>query len=225
MTMAADSEFETFFSQCGITAPVEFTEQCHALYLLLSEANKNVNLTRIESAPDYWSRHIADSISIAKFFPYLVDAPYQIADIGCGAGFPSLPLAAAFPKLQLTAIDSIGKKTHFVQSAAVQLNLSNLRTVTGRSKELSCQAEWQNHFDIITARAVADARTIFRENRRLLKPGGQFILYKTPEQINGELDDLCKASAAYGFSWATSAEFDLPGNSGKRCFLFSLTSS
>lgn len=221
MSMEQNSTIETFCGECNIADTGEFVTKCRELYLLLSAANQEVNLTRIETEPDYWVRHIADSISIAKFFPYLATEHFKVADIGCGAGFPALPLATAFPGLHLTAIDSIAKKTDFVRQAATRMALNNIEIVTARSREMSRQVDWQERFDIITARAVSDARTIFRENRRLIKSDGQFILYKTPEQAAAEIDDLKKASVQYGFVWSISAAFELPCNGGHRVFLYS----
>lgn len=216
----AGFNLESFCSQCHITASAVFIGKCHNLYRLLTAANQDVNLTRIEDEPAFWDRHVADSIAIAEFFPQLATDPLILADIGCGAGFPAIPLALAFPQLKITAIDSIAKKTRFVELAAEKLEIRNLEVVTARSRELPHKSGWCERFDIITARAVADARTLFRENRQLLRKGGKFIFYKTPEQISAEFEDVRKASEKYGLNWQLTSAFELPGGSGKRQFLY-----
>ncbi len=216
----AHFELEPFCVQCHIADPGVFIEKCLNLYTLLTAANQDVNLTRIEDEPAFWDRHIADSIAIARFFPELATDSLTLADIGCGAGFPAIPLALAFPQLKITAIDSIAKKTRFVELAAEKLEIRNLEVVTARSKELPHKPGWCERFDVVSARAVADARSLFRENRQLLKKNGKFIFYKTPDQIAAEIEEVGKASAKYGLKWRTTSVFELPGGSGQRQFLF-----
>lgn len=213
-------ELELFCVQCHIADYDVFIEKCLNLYSLLTVANQDVNLTRIEDESAFWDRHIADSIAIAMFFPELTTASLALADIGCGAGFPAIPLAMAFPQLKITAIDSIAKKTRFVELAAEKLEIRNLEVVTARSKELPHKPGWCERFDIVSARAVADARSLFRENRQLLKKSGKFIFYKTPDQITAEIEEVRKASSKYGLNWQTTPAFQLPGGSGQRQFLF-----
>jgi 16S rRNA (guanine527-N7)-methyltransferase len=192
-----------------------------SLYDLLIDYNSKVNLTRIQSEDEYWIKHVADSLSIARYFPKLAEQSLELADVGCGAGFPSLVLATAFPNLKVTAIDSIGKKTAFVESAGKALGLQNLEVVNGRSKELNRKDEFIERFDIVTARAVSDLRTLFREAKRFVKPDGQFIFFKTPEQADSELPQISKDTAKNGLNWERTEVFVLPGDSGKRLFVYS----
>jgi 16S rRNA (guanine527-N7)-methyltransferase len=192
-----------------------------SLYDLLIDYNRKVNLTRIQSEEDYWIKHVADSLSIARYFPELGKQNLELADIGCGAGFPSLVLSAAFPSLKITAIDSIGKKTAFVESAGVSLQLGNLQVITGRSKELNRKIEFTERFDVVTARAVSDLRTLVREAKRFVKPEGRFIFFKTPEQADSELPLIIKDTAKNGLKWQSTEVFTLPGDSGKRLFVYS----
>jgi len=208
---------------CRDCQPIDcesFLGKCEQLRVMLEETNRQTNLTAITDADEFWRKHVADSLSMGKFFAPLLHAGTTMADIGCGAGFPSLILAAAYPTMQITAIDSIGKKTAFVEQAAKALQLTNLTVYTARTKELGCKAEWQGRFDVLTARAVAEARKLFRENRQLVKPEGQFIFYKTPTQAAEEIDDVSKDAQRFHWSWNTTPVFELPGNCGQRQFLF-----
>ncbi len=214
-------DLDDFASQCGIPDIEKFRTQMIELYKLLSEYNDVTNVTRITDEPEFWSKHVADSFAIGRFFPELAESQVTLADIGCGAGFPSLVLAAAWPGLDITAIDSIGRKTRFVELAAEKLGLNNLKVVTARSKELLHLPEWKERFDIVTARAVADARKLFRETRTLVKKEGRFIFYKTPSQVKDDLPQVVSASKQYGCDWLISEEFELPGAGGARQFLYS----
>ena len=211
-----------FCAQCNVAAPPDFISKMTKLYDLLLKTNREVNLTRIQSEEDYWIKHVADSLAIARYFPQLSSEELTIADIGCGAGFPSLVLAAAFSNLRITAIDSIGKKTAFVESAARELNLNNLEIITGRSKELNRKADYIERFDIVTARAVSDLRTLFKEARKFIKPDGQFIFFKTPEQAEVEVPQVRRDTKKYSLTWEQKEVFSLPRDSGKRLFVYSV---
>lgn len=201
---------------CPINDLDIFISQCEKLYPYLCDENKKSNLTRITSENDFWIKHVVDSLLLLKFKPELAERAYQIADLGCGAGFPALILAMALPKCNITAIDSIGKKTEFVSRAGELLMLKNLQVVKGRGRELAAKDELGEKFDIITARAVAETKKIFREIRRLLKIDGQVILYKTPETAEKEICDVRKSS---NWDWQLSSNYILPENKGSRCFI------
>lgn len=212
---------EAFCLKCGIPSPALFIETASRLYELLVEANKTRNLTRINNIPDYWNKHIADSLFISVFFPEIAHEKLFLADIGCGAGFPSLPLAIAFPNLEITAIDSTGKKTAFVEMAKNELGLKNLTVLQARACELNRREDFGNCFDIITARAVSSAADIYRETSAMLRRKGKIVLYKTPEKIQQEKEEVSKISSKYGMKWKTSAPFELPAGNGNRIFLYS----
>lgn len=207
--------FLPFVQSCGIADLDAFVSKCAMLHEYLIECNKSVNLTRLTSPEDFYFKHVADSLSIAVCFPEITMEKLSIADIGCGAGFPSLILAAAFPQLQITAIDSIGKKIKFVADAAELLQLTNLTAIHGRSVELNCRQEYKKRFDIVTARAVAPSPKICKEASNFPKYNGRFILYKTPGQAEEEKILLAEMK---NFSWQNTGVFILPGNSGERLF-------
>ena len=205
-----------FAADCHVTDPQKFADRCEKLRLLLEEVNREVNLTRITEFEEFNLKHAADSLSIARAFPEIASQPFKIADLGCGAGFPSLILALAFPSLHITAIDSTGKKIAFVRRAIEFLNLENVDAVNGRAIELNRKVEFQNTFDIVTARAVAPVAKLYRESDRFLKRGGRWIFYKTPQQAEEEESDLRKINAV---RWELTGEFELPGNCGRRIFV------
>ena len=204
-----------FAAECRVADPERFARLCGRFFELLTSANADFNLTRITSREDFEVKHVADSLAVVRSFPELAEQPLRLADIGCGPGFPSVVLAAAFPHLAVTAIDSTHKKVDFVAAAAEELGLTNLRPVAGRAVELSRLPEFSGRFDVVTARAVATAEKLCREGRKMLAPGGRFILYKTP----GQADELAALKPDRSFRWETTPEFALPGAAGRRLFL------
>ena len=205
-----------FAASIGVADAERFAERCEFLRTLLEERNRQVNLTRLTGKADFELKHVADSLSIFRVFPKLLAASLRIADIGCGAGFPSLILALAAPQLEVTAIDSSGKKIAFVREAAAALGLTKFEAVQGRAVELNRKAEYRGRFDVVTARAVAESPRICAETRDFPAPGGRFLFYKTPAQAAQELPALRKLA---GMQWRVSETFSLPENSGERCFV------
>ncbi len=210
-------KIKQFCIDCGVDDIDNFLGQCIALKSLLERENEKHNLTRISSDDDFWNKHVADSLSLGLGFTDVRREKLIVADVGCGAGFPSLVLAIAFPNLTITGIDSIKKKTSFVQKAIDQLKLKNLSVKWARSRELG--DEWCGKYDIVVARAVAETAKVFKETRMLLNCTGRVILYKGPEKIEEELDQARRQSKKYKFHWETSEPFSLPGGD-KRVFIY-----
>lgn len=212
------TDYQSIMNSAKVEEQEKFRKLMDELHEFLCEYNEKVNLTRITDYQDYINKHVCDSLLIGAAFPELTGRELKICDIGCGAGFPSLVLAAAYPKWQITAMDSIAKKTTFVKLAAEKLGLVNIDVFTGRTNELNRKAEWKNRFDIVTARAVATARTVYTDARNFPKTSGRFILYKTPEQLKEDLPEI--RSCASHKNWKVTEIFELPDSAGSRQFLF-----
>ena len=212
----------SYAASCGVADPAGFAARCDALRDIIVATNQTMNLTRITEPEEFAIKHVADSLSIAREFPELTTEYVKIADIGCGAGFPSLVLAMAFPNLRLTPIDSTGKKAAFVERAAAELGLKNVRVIHGRSSELNHRPEIKHQFDVVTARAVAAAPVIYLDACDFVKrKTGRFILYKTPQQAEEDLPALEIACRKFPATWHTTGVFELPEGAGQRLFLYS----
>lgn len=210
----------SFFTRCGI---VDLTEDTLAplvdLHRQLAAANSEINLTRVISFEDYWVKHIADSLSILLFFPDLLTGKLVLADVGCGAGFPVLPLAWAMPHSQLTGIDSTQKKITFVNSCCRQLGWPHCRGIARQAREAGRQSGLNGAFDLVVSRAMSDCAKVFKESRGLLKPGaGQLILYKTPSLIVQETPHALREADKFGYMFTVSDPLDLPLEAGTRQF-------
>ncbi len=200
--------------------PHRWQEQICRYHEFLCQENQKVNLTRITSFNDYMIKHVIDSLLLAVYLPTIISKPHEIADVGCGAGFPGVPLAISYPNLRLTEIDSVNKKFIFVQQLVKELNLENCIPQRGRAKELALTSEFKYKFDLVTARAVTNAPTVMQDcNLFLKKQSGILVLYKTPKKIEEEMDDVKSEAVKLQMTVTVSPKYDLPCDFGKRQFL------
>ena len=142
---------------------------------LLSKANKIHNLTAIKEDEDVIVKHFIDSLLIS----YKIPSGAKAVDVGCGAGFPSLPLAIYRPDISLIGIDSTAKKINYVNSTANSLGLTNIKAISARAEDLSHKAEYRESFDVVTARAVASLPVLTELCLPFLKVGGVFVAMKS----------------------------------------------
>ena len=145
-----------------------------AYFDMVVDKNKQFNLTAITQEDDFVSKHYEDSLFGASEFPK--DA--RVLDIGCGGGFPCVPLAIYRDDLTIVGLDSTAKKTVFVGESAKALGLANLTTKAGRAEE---QKDMFGTFDAVTARAVSALPILLELAAPMLKIGGMFVAYKTDE--------------------------------------------
>ena len=213
--MSVPKIFLDFFEKCNIKNTKDFLNKAKQFQNILQQENSKHNLTRIENDTEFWDKHISDSISISWQFSEFATSKINIIDIGCGAGFPSIVLAIAFPDLNITAIDSVGKKVIFVNYAAKELGLNNIKALHIRSKEFKPE----NKFDVITARAVGEPFKIFKESKKLLTANGRYILYRTPENLEEDLIKINKLTSNAKFKWNSKEIFSLPAENGRRVFI------
>ncbi len=149
--------------------------QFYAFAKLLLEENEKHNLTALRRIDDVWVRHFADSLLFADMFE---GEHRTVIDVGCGGGFPSVPLALACKNLKVTAMDSTKKKTDFVADAAEKLGLSNYSALCARAEEAGKNKVYRERYDIATARAVAALPALAEYCLPLVKVGGAFLSYK-----------------------------------------------
>jgi len=150
------------------------------LELLASDPASLSSVTDPSRARDI---HIVDSLS-GLVLPELKDAG-MIGDIGSGAGFPGVPLAAALPESKVEMIESVSRKTAFIDRAIEATGLTNASTVTARSEEWAA-GEGRERYDVITARAVADLSVLAELASPLLRDGGSLIAYKGERETDSE---------------------------------------
>ena len=122
----------------------------------LAEENEKYNLTAITDPAEVEVRHFADSLTPAAYLPA---SALRFADVGCGAGFPGLPLKIYLDDIsrpcELTLMDATGKKVEFLHGLAADLGLTDVHCVQGRAEELGRDPAFRERFDVVLSRAVA----------------------------------------------------------------------
>ncbi|WP_395374179.1 16S rRNA (guanine(527)-N(7))-methyltransferase RsmG [Marinicella sp. W31] len=154
---------------------------------LLSQWNKAYNLTAITDSRDMITHHVLDSLSV---YPFIRGK--TILDVGTGGGIPGMILAIVDPQRHYTLIDSIGKKTRFLNQARRQLGLSNVSVVTERVENYSPEQS----FDVIISRAFAHAEDFLRWTKHLGDTDSEFLAMKGPRQEQLENMDMFRIEQA-----------------------------
>lgn len=152
---------------------------------MMKEYNKTHNITAITDDIEILYKHILDSLLPYQKIQDICDSIYKsshtdakILDIGCGGGFPSVPLAIVLNNAEITALDSVHKKTAFVELVKKAENLNNLNILTDRIENIASKQNYREQFDIVTSRAVAPLNIILEYSAPMLKNGGFIIAYK-----------------------------------------------
>ena len=169
----------------------EAAEKLYDFYVLFVEENKITNLTAITDEVGVVLKHFVDCCSIAP----LMNVDAKVIDIGCGGGFPTIPLAIVRPDLEITAIDSTGKKIDFVNKAARCLNLNNVNAISTRAEDY-CN-ENREKFDYCVSRAVARLNILDELCIPFVKDGGSFVAMKS-NKGEEELAEAIKGIKALG---------------------------
>lgn len=123
-------------------------EQFAALYDLYAEWNAKINVVSRKDFDQLYLRHILHSLAIAKVCQFADGA--RVLDVGCGGGFPSVPLAIMFPNVRFVAADSIGKKITVVRGVCEGAGITNIDARNTRVEQIA------EKFDYVVSRAVAD---------------------------------------------------------------------
>lgn len=171
-----DELFLNVFQANGLEKYV--TDASMAAFQKLTERmltiNAVMNLTALTTIEKIIPLHYADCALIADRFPLGA----SVADVGCGGGFPTLPVAILRPDLHITAIDSTEKKIRYVNETAHFLELSNVCGVAARAEELGRDPRKRESFDVVVSRAVARMNILDELCLPLCRIGGTVLLLK-----------------------------------------------
>lgn len=175
-----------FLAKCAAELNIALSQEridklINYMQLVLAK-NKLHNLTSITDEREFIIKHIADSLTIAKYIP---DNEVNYIDIGSGAGFPAVPLKIIKDNLDCTIVDSTKKKTDFITESLMHLNLSeNTSVICARAEELAQSVTHREKYDIVSARAVASLSVLCELCVPFVRPGGLFIAMKGKEEEN-----------------------------------------
>ncbi|MFZ3080017.1 MAG: 16S rRNA (guanine(527)-N(7))-methyltransferase RsmG [Bellilinea sp.] len=143
---------------------------------VLLEWNKNINLTAIRDGEGIRSKHFLDSLTC--MLVWRDRPPERLIDIGTGAGFPGIPLKIIMPRLQLTLVESVGKKLEFCRHMVEVLGLENVTCLQARAEELGLAREHREKYDWAVARAVANLPVLAEYLLPLVRVGGGMLAQK-----------------------------------------------
>lgn len=202
------------FEQAGFTFSDLQKRQFYTFYNMLIDKNKVMNLTGITEFTEVVEKHFLDSIYLNRVTD--LDQPVKIIDLGTGAGFPGIPLKIAFPEIEITLVDSLNKRIHFIEEVIEELGLTSIYAVHARAEELARNSEYREKFDLCVSRAVANLSTLEEYCLPFVHIGGKFISYKSGE-IEEEVQESKKACFLLGGKLKEVYKFDL--EESKRSFV------
>lgn len=161
-------------------------KQFELYFRLLVEWNERMNLTGITERGAVYEKHYYDSLTLS--LAVNLSETGTLADVGSGAGFPSIPLKIAFPHLQITIIDALAKRIRFLQEVVEQLGLDGVTCIHGRAEELGRNPNHRDRYDVVTARAVAKLASLNELCLPLVRRSGFFVAMKG-SQVETELEE------------------------------------
>jgi 16S rRNA (guanine527-N7)-methyltransferase len=150
----------------------------------LLEWNQKVNLTAITDPEQIETKHFLDSLSVIPILREFVVK--ELIDVGTGAGFPGIPIKILLPDVNVTLVESIGKKVDFCREVTARLDLHGIQAVLGRAEELGQDPGFREKFDVGIARAVAQLDTLAEYLLPLIHLGGRMLAQKGhtgPEEV------------------------------------------
>lgn len=173
--MSFSEQLSSIFEKNGLEsyATPENMGQFEQLTEIMLATNQTMNITAITDVEKIMALHYADCVRVAEYIP----RNSTVLDVGCGGGFPILPLAIVRPDLQMTGLDSTEKKVRYVQKTADQLGL-HIRTVSARAEDLAKLSEYREAFDVVIGRAVARLQVLDELCIPFVKVGGVFLAMK-----------------------------------------------
>lgn len=139
--------------------PIQIS-QFDALGALYNEWNAKINVISRKDIDELYTRHVLHSLAIAKVISFKEGT--HVLDVGCGGGFPGIPLAILFPGVKFTLVDSIGKKILVVNEVAKALGLTNVTGFNDRAENL------RDRYDFIVSRAVTAFPQFVTFTRKLI---------------------------------------------------------
>ena len=162
----------------GLTPPPGAVERLERYAQLLLEQNKVMNLTAITEPDQVADLHFLDCAGVALCADL---AGKSLVDVGTGAGFPGMVLKILVPDLELTLVDSLGKRLDWLSTVCADLALTGVTIRHARGEELSLDPAFRDRFDFATARAVAELRVLCELCLPYVKPGGCFLAMKAAD--------------------------------------------
>ena len=190
----------------GLSLPQERQEKLCAFARAMVKQNEVMNLTAITEDAQVAKLHLLDSLTV------LCCADLKgktLIDVGCGAGFPGVPLAIACPEANITLLDSLGKRVKWLEQILPQLGI-HAECVTARAEE--AVASRRESYDFATSRAVARLNILLELTAPYVKVGGAVLAMKGAA-AKEELSECAGAIKKLGLKLEDVREFPIDGTS------------
>ncbi len=188
----------------------DFTPEQLAQFAMLkdlySEWNEKINVISRKDMDNFYLHHVLHSLAIATKFEF--KAGMEVMDLGCGGGFPGVPLAIMFPDAKFHMVDSVGKKLKVINAVVEAAEIKNITTQHARAEEIK-----NKQFDVVVSRAVAPLGSLWHWSRKLVRrtakaekgvPNG-LICLKGGDLAQEIFESNCKP-----FVWEISKVFEEP---------------
>lgn len=174
----------------------------------LEEYNRHTNIVSDAGKEVVIIKHFTDSLSLGLLMNKMLPRPnFTIIDVGAGGGFPSVPILIAYPESKLCAVDSVGKKTKFLELLSNELGLeSRMEIVNSRAEDLYRSKDssavldhkpYAEGFDLVVSRAVASLNVLSEYCLPFARVGGYFVAYKG-KNADHEIMESKKALSVLG---------------------------
>lgn len=174
---------------------------------LLQEWNEKINLTAITDDEGIIKKHFVDSIAILK--SGVIKEGSTVIDVGTGAGFPGIPLKIVRPDIKLTLLDSLNKRIKFLETVCNEAELKDVKCVHMRAEDGGRDKQLREKYDIATARAVANMRTLSEYCMPFVKLQGHFVALKGPSGYD-EIEEARNAIGMLGGKCKEIIETTIP---------------
>ena len=188
----------------GLSLNEETADTLCAFGTAVVEQNKVMNLTAITEPDQVAKLHLLDSLSLLAVKDL---KGKRMIDVGCGAGFPGVPVKIACPEVELTLLDSLGKRMNWLETILPQLGVE-ANCVTARAEEAVAQV--RESYDIATSRAVARLNVLLELTAPFVKVGGYVLAMKGTAAME-ELEEAKKAIKTLGLKLEEVREFPVDG--------------
>ena len=184
----------------GLELSPDIQQKLCAFGQAVVEQNKVMNLTAITEPEQVAKLHLLDSVSLLSVMPL---AGKTVIDVGCGAGFPGVPLKIACPEMKLTLLDSLGKRMHWLEQVLPTVGV-DAECITARAEE-AVQTR-REQYDIATSRAVARLNILLELTAPYVKVGG-YVLAMKGTAAKEELLEAKSAISKLGLKLEKVADF------------------
>jgi 16S rRNA (guanine527-N7)-methyltransferase len=182
----------------------------------LEKWNKKLNLISYKTREELQIKHVQDSLALLEVFE--LGEEQKVLDLGCGGGFPGIPLAIMCPQAEFTLVDATAKKIDAIQAMVKKIGLKNVKTLCGRFETLAHDLDLRESFGLVVARAVAPLSTLLEYAAGFVCIHGLFVAYKSGDFAE-ELKASLKAQAELHLMFDGPICYELPEGQGSRSLL------